>query len=230
MPEFWENTGVWILLGFPTVQKKIVKISGLAIALLAIHGCARTLDLLRGTGKQEPGTAKNQISNLSCLDSLPNLAIEKIRKNEPSKNAEDEADRLEKDRKNQQALEKYSESHTLYFGELGRASGRALWGDFDAAADINISVGSPTFLFKVGRAFAGNKQYLAAIACFNESLEGGISAPNDAIAHLNRGDAYERMGDKIKAKVDFQQAVNLFKKYKLASYQKTSEQRLKSIK
>ena len=212
------------------MQNFFIKSTALAIALVGCYGCALTPGLFLDSTKKEVDPAPNQSTNRDCLGSLPNLPIEKIRKNESSENVEAEADQLEEQGKGEQALEKYSEAHTLYFGELGRASGRALWGDFDATMDINISVGSPTFSFKVGRAFARSNQYSAAIACFNESLEGGISAPNDAIAHLNRGDAYERMGDKIKAKVDFQQAVNLFKKYKLASYQKTSEQRLKSIK
>lgn len=212
------------------MQKKVVEATGLAIALLVLYGCAQASDLPLVRGKQEASTAGSQTSNLDCLGFLPNLPIEKIRKNEPSKNVEDEADRLEENRRSQQALEKYSEAHTLYFGELGRASGRALWGDFDATADINISVGSSTFLFKVGRAFAGNKQYSEAIACFSESLEGGILEPNDAIAYLNRGDAYERLGDTAKAKADFRQAVTLFKKYKQPTYQRISEQRLQAAK
>lgn len=228
--KFWENLNIEIFLGLIIVQKFFTKSTGLAIALLACHSCALAPALLVDSNEKEATPLQNQPITKDCAGSLPNLPIGEIRKNKSSKNVEGEADQLEEQGKSQQALEKYSEARTLYFGELGRASGRALWGDFDATMDINISIDSPTFLFKVGRAFAKNKQYSVAIACFSESLDGGISEPNDAIAYLNRGDAYERMGDKDKAKSDFQQAIILFKKYKQPTYQKLSEQRLNSIK
>jgi hypothetical protein len=37
------------------------------------------------------------------------------------------------------------------------------------------------------------------------------------------------MGAKDKAKADFQQAANLFKKHKLPSYQKLSQKRLQAV-
>ena len=75
--------------------------------------------------------------------------------------------------------------------------------------------------FKVGQSYAQLGKLESALDCFNGTLKvGGILPPNDAITYLNRGDVYERMGAKDKAKADFQQAANLFKKHKLPSYQK----------
>ena len=64
---------------------------------------------------------------------------------------------------------------------------------------------------------------------FREStLKSWILPPNDAIAYLNRGDVYERRGAKDKAKTDFQQAANLFKKHNLPSYEKLAQKRLQA--
>lgn len=197
------------------------------IALLTCHGCALVPAIVSTSSEASPSPSSSTIPD--CLNSLPNLPIGQIRKGKSSADVEAEADELEEQGKGQEALNKYSEAHTLYFGELGRASGRALWGDYSATMKINISVNSPTFSFKVGRAFAKNGQYPPAIGCFTESLDEGISAPNDAIAYLNRGDAYERIGNKEKAKANFQQATNLFKKYRLASYKKDAEKRILSV-
>lgn len=211
------------------------KTTAFVIALLTCHGC---LVVPAPAPLSTPVTSTETKSTSSsatlplpdCVDSLPNLPIERVRKGKPSAEVETEADQLEEQGKGKEALDKYSEAQTLYFGELGRAAGSMLGhGDPTAITEVNVSVDSPTFSFKVGRAFARTGQYLPAIGCFTESLNGGISAPNDAIAYLNRGDVYERMGAKDKAKADFQQATNLFKKHKLPSYQKLSEQRLQAV-
>jgi tetratricopeptide (TPR) repeat protein len=83
--------------------------------------------------------------------------------------------------------------------------------------------------FKVGQSYAQLGKLESALDCFNGTLKVGILPPNDAIAYLNRGDVYERMGAKDKAKADFQQAANLFKKHKLPSYQKLSQKRLQAV-
>jgi tetratricopeptide (TPR) repeat protein len=217
----------------------IAKTTAFTIVLLTCHGCLvvpTPVQLPTPVTSVEETETKSTSSSATlrvpdCLDSLPNLSIERVRKRKPSAEVEIEADQLEEQGKGKEALDKYSEAQTLYFGELGRVTGSMLGhGDPTAITEVNISVDSPTFSFKVGRAFARNGQYLPAIGCFTESLDGRISAPNDAIAYLNRGDAYEKMGGaKDKAKTDFQQAANLFKKYKLSSYQKLSEQRLQAV-
>lgn len=83
--------------------------------------------------------------------------------------------------------------------------------------------------FKIGGSYARIGEHEKAIDCFDVTLKTGILPPNDAIVYLNRGDTYERMGVKDKAKADFREAVNLFKKYKLATYQKQAENRLKNV-
>jgi tetratricopeptide (TPR) repeat protein len=217
-------------------MKNFTKTATLAIAFLACHGCALVPAIVSDPNKKvDPAQVQQKPGSLSttpgCLSSLPNLPIEKIRKNESSENVEVEGDELEEKGQGREALDRYSEAQTLYFGELGYASGRALFhGDLGAAFEVNTSIGSPEFLFKIGRTFSKTGQYQAAINCFTESLEEKIASPNDAIAYLNRGDAYERMGIKAKAKADFQQATTLFKKYKQPTYQKVSEQRLEAVK
>jgi len=70
-----------------------------------------------------------------CLTCLPNVAI---RKDESSEDVEAQADKLEAQGKGQEALNKYTEARTLYFGELAWAAGRALrHGDISAVDEIN---------------------------------------------------------------------------------------------
>lgn len=83
--------------------------------------------------------------------------------------------------------------------------------------------------FKIGSSYSRIGEYEKAIDCFNGVLKVGILPPNDAITYLNRGDTYARMGVKDKAKTDLQQAVVLFGKYKLPSYQKEAEKRLQDV-
>ncbi|MCC3410101.1 MAG: tetratricopeptide repeat protein [Microcoleus sp. PH2017_10_PVI_O_A] len=84
--------------------------------------------------------------------------------------------------------------------------------------------------FKIGRSYVALGKYENAIDCFDSALKIGILPPNDATTYLNRGDAYEKIGNKAKAKANFQQAVILFKKHKQPAYQKIAEQRLLTIK
>lgn len=160
---------------------------------------------------------------------------------ESSSNLEAAGDKLAVAGKHKEAIRKYNEAGAAAMNEA-IADGSALDMEIDtflySKDEVEafhekhrlVAQRSAELNFKVGSSYARIKEYEKAIDCFNGTIKIGILPPNDAVAHLNRGDAYERMGDKIKAKADFQQAVNLFKKYKLASYQKTSEQRLKSIK
>jgi tetratricopeptide (TPR) repeat protein len=82
--------------------------------------------------------------------------------------------------------------------------------------------------FKVGQSYAQLGKLESALDCFNGTLKVGIFPPNDAITYLNRGDVYERRGVKDKAKTDFQQAANLFKKHNLPSYEKLAQKRLQA--
>jgi tetratricopeptide (TPR) repeat protein len=77
--------------------------------------------------------------------------------------------------------------------------------------------------FKVGQSYAQFGKLESALDCFNGTLKVGILPPNDAITYLNRGDVYERMGAKDKAKADFQQAANLFKNINCHSTKSFSE-------
>jgi tetratricopeptide (TPR) repeat protein len=167
-----------------------------------------------------------EATNPDCLKSLPNVPV---RKDESSKDIEIEGDKFEAQGKGQEAINKYSEAYLLYQGELGYATGRAMRGDPSASMEINTSIAAPEFPFKVGRAFAKAGKHEIAISCFSESLTRKISAPNDASAYLNRGEAYLATGQKEKARQDYQNAAELFQKYKLPQYQKMATDRLRSV-
>jgi tetratricopeptide (TPR) repeat protein len=209
-------------------DKRIV----LVIALLICNGCtAQTVTTsnspsLSPSPSPSPSPSLSEVATPDCLKSLPSVSV---RKDKSSKEVETEGDKFEAQGKGQEAIDKYSEAYLLYQGELGYATGRAMRGDPSASMEVNTSMASPEFPFKIGRTAAKVGNHKMAITCFTESLDRKIASPNDANAYLNRGDAHERMGAKEKARKDFQQAVNLFKKYKLPSYQKLAESRLKTV-
>jgi tetratricopeptide (TPR) repeat protein len=153
------------------------------------------------------------------------------------------ADKLATAGKHKEAIRKYNEAGAALLSEAiadGRAEDMeisAIWnslGDEGAEGfrqeNQELVQKSAESNFKIGSSYARIGKYENAINCFNDVLKIGILPPNDAIAYLNRGDAYERIGNKEKAKADFQQAVTLFKKHKQPTYQKMSEQRLRAVK
>ncbi|MEG4282121.1 hypothetical protein QUB68_03250 [Microcoleus sp. A006_D1] len=195
-----------------------------AIALLTFYACMGapiSSDLASSTPLQQSPEAAAP----NCLESLPNVPT---RKDESSKDVEAEADKLEEQGKGQEAINKYSEARLLHFRELGYSTGRALRGDISASMEVNMSVKSPEFLFKVGRAYAKTGQHQIAISCFTESLDDKIEQPNDASAYLNRGAAYLNIGEKEKARQDYLKSADLFQKYKLPQYKKEALDRLGS--
>ena len=206
------------------------KLPVVAIALLTCQSCM-IIPLpipIPVSSETSPSPSQQSSAPLDCFDSLPDIPIEKIRKTETSEDVEAEADKLAEQGKGQEALDKYSEAYTLYFGELGRATGKALGqGDYSAAAEMNTSVESPEFLFKIGQAFAQTGKHETAIDCFTKSLS-EIEPPNDASAYMNRGDAYFNTGDKEKARQDYQESADLFRKYKLPQYRKIALSKLKA--
>lgn len=149
---------------------------------------------------------------------------------------ESAADKLAAASKHKDAIRKYNEAGAAALNEFisdGRAKEMENYsGDVEDFREENRpSIQRSAGLnFKIGQSYTQLGKLESAIDCFNTTLKIGILPPNDAITYLNRGDAYEKIGNKIKAKADFQQAINLFKKYKQPTYQKISEQRLKSIK
>lgn len=169
-------------------------------------------------------TSSDSVSTLTpdCLKSLPNVLI---RKDEDSADVEAEGDKL----KGQAALNKYSEARLLYLGELGYATARAMKGDPSASMELNLSIASSKFPFKVGQAFAQTGKHEIAITCFTESLSEKLLPPNDASAYLSRGEAYLATGEKLKARQDYQKSAELFQKYKLPQYSKKATDRLRSI-
>jgi tetratricopeptide (TPR) repeat protein len=203
------------------------KTTALAIALLACNGCMVIpvpIPIPIPISNDQASPSRVEAAAPDCLTSLPNVGI---RKDESSEDVEAQADKLEAQGKGQEALNKYSEARTLYFGELGWAAGRALGhGDISAVDEINTSVESPEFLFKLGRAYAKTRKHQVAISCFSQSLDGEIEQPNDASAYLNRGEAYLATGEKEKARQDYQKSADLFQQYKLPQYKKMATDRL----
>jgi tetratricopeptide (TPR) repeat protein len=141
------------------------------------------------------------------------------------------ADKLATAGKHKEAIQKYNEAGAATLNEA-IADGRAEKMD-DYAGDVEgfraenrpLIQKSAELNFKIGQSYAQLGKLESALDCFNGTLKVGILPPNDVIAYLNRGDVYERMGVKDKAKTDFQQAANLFKKHKLPSYKKLAQKR-----
>jgi tetratricopeptide (TPR) repeat protein len=180
-----------------------------------------------GTTQLEPGLEK------TCYaDALTESEGRKITGS--SNNLEASADKLATAGKHKEAIRKYNEAGAATLNEA-IANGSAEKMD-DYVGDIEgfraenrpLIQKSAELNFKIGQSYAQLGELESALDCFNGTLKVGILPPNDAIAYLNRGDAHERMGAKDKARADFQQAANLFKKYKLSSYQKLSEKRLQA--
>ena len=151
------------------------------------------------------------------------------------------ADKLALAGKHKEAIRKYNEAGAATLNEVIK-DGSALQMEADAFLYNKEEVESfrekhrplvqrsAESSFKIGSSYSRIGEYEKAIDCFNGVLKVGILSPNDAITYLNRGDTYARMGVKDKAKADLHQAVVLFKKYKLPSYQKEAEKRLEAIK
>lgn len=223
----------------------IAKTTAFAIALLNCHSCVvvpvsapppppvpitldDTLDEKAKTTQLEPGWEK------TCYaDALTESESKKI--TESSASLEMAADKLAAAGKHKEAIGKYNEAGAAALNEAiadGRTEKMENYiGDVEdfRAENRPLVQKSAEFNFKVGQSYAQIGKYENAINCFNSTLKIGILPPNDAITYLNRGDAYEKLGAKDKAKADFQQAANLFKKHKLPSYQKLSEQRLQTV-
>ena len=207
-------------------MQNIPKTTIFTIALLMCHSCALVPALVSTSSEVSPSPSSSTIPD--CLGSLPNLPIEQIRKGESSADVEAEADELGLLGKGQEALNKYSEAHTLYFKELGRGVGKA-WadGDLSAAMEVNRSPETPEFLFKVGSVFAQTGQHQAAIGCFTEALNQRIEAPNDANAYMSRGNSYAQIGGGENARQDYQKSADLFKKHKLPQYEQLALNKLR---
>jgi tetratricopeptide (TPR) repeat protein len=192
-----------------------------SIVFLTCHGCT----FLGPISKVFSKTPR-------CLESLPRVPISAKDKDKSSEEVEVEADKLEEEGRGRESLNRYGETYTIYAEELKRFAMEIAIEKADPNEIDNINpslVDTPEHIFKVGRAFAQNNQNQVAINCFTEVLDKKIAAPNDAIAYLNRGDSYEKIGIKNKARDDFRLAVNLFKKHNQPSYQKIAEQRLQAV-
>lgn len=161
---------------------------------------------------------------------------------ESSGSLEAVADKLATAGKHKDAIRKYNEANAASLneaianGEIEDMDISAIWHGWLGEGVEGLKKENQALLqksaesnFKIGRSYVQIGKLELAIDCFNEALKLGILPPNDAIIYLNRGDAYARMGAKDKAKSDLQQAVILFKKYKLPSYQKETEKRLQDV-
>jgi tetratricopeptide (TPR) repeat protein len=209
----------------------IGKIMVLMIVVLTCNSCTvKTAVTPRNEQSPNPSLNPSPIEPVApdCLTSLSKITVQKDEE-KSSKDVEAEGDKLEAQGKGQEALNKYSEAYLIHWGEKGYAAGRAMRGDPSASLELNTSIESPEFPFKVGRAFAKTEKHEIAISCFTESLNNKITSPNDASAYLNRGEAYLATGQKEKARQDYQNAAELFQKYKLPQYQKMATDRLRSV-
>lgn len=230
---------------------RIIKSAALAIALLC-GGCAiipvpvdnkfvePTIVEPSPHSSEHPVTEIDpKYKNTCYADALPESEGRAI--TEDSGKLEVSADKLAAAGKHKEAIRKYNEASASALNE-SIADGSALQMEIDTLLYSKEEVEefrekhrplvqrSAESNFKIGSSYARIGKYENAIDCFNGVLKVGILPPNDAITYLNRGDAYERLGDKVKAKSDFQQAATLFKKHKQPAYQKMAEQRMQIVK
>ncbi|TAG60285.1 MAG: tetratricopeptide repeat protein [Oscillatoriales cyanobacterium] len=236
----------------------ITKAAILVIALSACHGClvvpvpipvpiSNSSEVSPSTTPSQKSAPSQQVQandekyKKTChADALTESEGREITEN--SGNLETAADKLAITGKHKEAIRKYNEAAAAMLNEAitdGSAEDMeisAIWHNWRGEGIEGFREENRPLLqksaesnFKIGTSYAKLGKLELAIDCFNQTIKIGILPPNDAIAYLNRGDAYQRAGNKEKAKADFQQAVNLFKKYKLLSYQKNSEKRLRSV-
>jgi tetratricopeptide (TPR) repeat protein len=236
------------------MQNHLTGTMTVAIALLTCHGCVTIpvpipipIPVDSNPSSPQANTspqveAINEKYQKTCYaDALTENQAREI--TEKSNNLEIEADKLAAAGKHSEAIRKYNEAAAAALNEAiadGSAEDveiSALWhsGSNEGIEGFRkenqqILQKSAEINFKIGSSYTRLGQYEQAIDCFDGTIKTGILPPNDAIAYLNRGDAYERIGDKTKAKADFQQAAILFKQHKQPTYQKMSEQRLQAIK
>ena len=216
------------------------KTTAFAFTLLTCHSCLivpppvpppvpTSSDKKAESTQLEPGLEK------TCYaDALTESEGRKVIQS--SESLETAADKLVAAGKHKEAIGKYNEAGAAALNEA-IADGRAEKMD-DYVGDVEgfraenrpLIQKSAEFNFKIGQSYAQLGKLESALDCFNGTLKVGILPPNDAIAYLNRGDTHERMGAKEKARTDFQQATNLFKKYKLPSYEKLAQKRLQATK
>lgn len=210
-----------------------------AIAFLTCHGCMVVpAPVPAPVASSKPAASPTQLEagwEKTCYaEALTQSQASKI--SESSESLENEADKLAVAGKHKQAIRKYNEASAAAMNEA-IADGSApdmeidtLLYDKEDFRDKNrpLIQKSAESNFKIGSSYARIGEFERAIDCFNGTLKIGILPPNDAITYLNRGDAYLRTGDREKARQDFQQSADLFRKYKLPQYRRMALDKLKS--
>jgi tetratricopeptide (TPR) repeat protein len=205
------------------------KIILLVMALLTCNAC--TVNRIISFNNQATPSPVETVTP-ECLTAFPNISV---RGNVSSKDLEDDADTLEVQGEAQKSLDKYSQAYLVYLKELGDATRRSMRGDPTALKEMNSSIESAGFPLKVGRVFAQIGKHELAINCFTESLNqknplSTINAnPYNASAYLNRGDSYLAIGQKEKARQDYQKAVKFFQQYMMPENEKKAADKLRSI-
>lgn len=236
------------------MQNHFTKAGVVAIALFTCHGCITIPVPIPVPIPVDSNPSSPQASNSpqaevvdekyqkTCYaDALTESQGKEV--TESSSTLESTADKLAIANKHQKAIKKYNEAaaaalnEEIADGSIEDMEISAIWhswrgegGEGFKEENRQILQKSAEINFKIGSSYARLRKYEQAIDCFSGTIKFGILPPNDAIAYLNRGDAYERMGDKVNAKADFQQAVILFKKHKQPTYYKLAQERLQAVK
>lgn len=200
------------------------KIVVLVMALLTCNGC--TVNRVTTSNSQTTSSLVGSVTP-ECLTAFSKIPV---RGNESSRSLEDDGDTLEVQGEAQKSLDKYSQAYLLYLKELGYATRRSMRGDPTALKEVNRSIQSPEFPFKVGRVFAQIGKHESAINCFTESINQKTAFSTiDADAYLNRGESYLAIEQKEKARQDYQKAVELFQQYNMPEYEKKAADKLRSV-
>lgn len=182
--------------------------------------------------EEEKEAAKNPPKEQTCdADAISQEDYDSI--NISGEILEKQANQLVNQKKYTLAIRKYNEAIAAYHKESGlqREEGA---GNYDSIAALKegypkVMEKSAQMLVQVGRAYTQLQKHENAADCFSIAIRFRIDKPNDAIAYLNRADAYQRLGERVRALEDFTTASDLFKQYKLPAYQKIADDRIKGL-
>lgn len=144
---------------------------------------------------------------------------------------ETQADRLVAQKNYPAAIRKFNEAIAGYYKASGLPADESKYKDIAALKQTHPKAmeKAAQLLVQVGRAYTQLQKFENAADCFSTAIRFRIDKPNDAIAYLNRADAYQRLGKRVEALEDFTTASDLFKQYKLPKYQKEADDRIKGL-
>lgn len=207
-------------------MRKIFSI--LAIAL-ALNACA-VVPIPIFLGGEDPSPSPTGEDKTCDADALNNQEMKGVTL--PESFLEKQATDYESQGNHALAVKKHNEAMGAYMQKTELIDNDL--SDFDSIAALKEKYPQELqrmaeYAVKIGRNYSQLQKYENAVHCFSRAMKFRINKPNDATAYLNRGDAYQKLGERDKAIEDFTTASALFKEYKLPTYQKIADDRIKGL-